>query len=101
MMLQLLDRLSHPVMTAEVHVRIEPGHVLGLRRQPLNHPPRAQYVQRTKAVTYQCTKGYLSGLTAPLPFTPLQTLEVGNAFELGVFRGLFSAADAAAARANL
>ena len=44
---------------------------------------------------------YLSGLTAPLPFTPLQTLEVGNAFELGVFRGLFSAADAAAARANL
>jgi hypothetical protein len=46
-------------------------------------------------------KGYLSGLTAPLPFTPLQTLEVGNAFELGVFRGLFSAADAAAARANL
>jgi hypothetical protein len=23
-------------------------------------------------------KGYLSGLTAPLPFTPLQTLEVGK-----------------------
>jgi hypothetical protein len=34
-------------------------------------------------------------------FTALQAPEVGNAFELGDFRGLFSAADAAAARANL
>ena len=46
-------------------------------------------------------KNYLRRLGAPLVFTSLQALEVGNAFELGVFRGLFSAADAASARANL
>jgi hypothetical protein len=46
-------------------------------------------------------KSYLGSIGAPLVFTSLQGLEVGNAFELGVFRGLFSAADAAAARANL
>ena len=46
-------------------------------------------------------KSYLGGLGAPLVFTSLQALEVGNAFELGVFRGLFSRADATAARANL
>jgi len=43
-------------------------------------------------------KAYLG---APLVLNMLQALEVGNAFELGVFRGLFSAADAASAHANL
>ena len=37
----------------------------------------------------------------PLVFTPLHALEVRNAFKLGVFRGLFSAAAATAAWANL
>ena len=46
-------------------------------------------------------KSYLGRLGAPLVFTSLQALEVGNAFELGIFRGLLSAADAAATRANL
>lgn len=46
-------------------------------------------------------KAYLGTIGAPLLFNALQALEVENAFELGVFRGLFSAADAAAARANL
>jgi predicted nucleic acid-binding protein len=46
-------------------------------------------------------KNYLGRLGAPLVFTSLQALEVENAFELSVFRGLLSAADAAAARANL
>jgi hypothetical protein len=46
-------------------------------------------------------KSYLASLGGPLVFTSLQALEVGNAFELGVFRGLFSLSDAAAARANL
>jgi predicted nucleic acid-binding protein len=46
-------------------------------------------------------KAYLLGANVPLVFTALQALEVGNAFQLGVFRGLFSASDAASARANL
>ena len=46
-------------------------------------------------------KRHLSSVGAPLVFNTLQALEVGNAFELGVFRGLFSAADAASAHANL
>ena len=46
-------------------------------------------------------KSYLGSLGAPLVFSALQALEVRNAFELGVFRGLFPAADAAAARVNL
>jgi predicted nucleic acid-binding protein len=46
-------------------------------------------------------KSYLSSVGAPLVLNALQALEVGNAFELGVFRGLFSATDAASARANL
>ena len=46
-------------------------------------------------------KAYLGNVGAPLLFNALQALEVGNAFGLGVFRGLFSTADAAAARANL
>jgi predicted nucleic acid-binding protein len=37
----------------------------------------------------------------PLVFTALQSLEVRNAFQLGVFRGLFSASDASSAQANL
>jgi len=44
---------------------------------------------------------YLSAIGSPLLFNVLQALEVRNAFELGVFRGLFSAADAASAWANL
>jgi len=46
-------------------------------------------------------KNYLRSVGAPLVLNALQALEVGNAFELGVFRGLFSAADAVSARANL
>lgn len=46
-------------------------------------------------------KSYLRRVGAPLVFNAFQALEVGNAFELGVFRGLFSAADAAAAHAIL
>lgn len=46
-------------------------------------------------------KTWLSRTGAQLPFTALHALEVRNAFKLGVFRGLFSAADAAAAWANL
>ncbi len=44
---------------------------------------------------------WLSRANTPLVFTALHALEVRNAFQLGVFRGLFSAADAAAAWANL
>ncbi len=44
---------------------------------------------------------WLSRTGAPLVFTALHALEVRNAFQLGVFRGLFSAADAAAAWTNL
>ena len=46
-------------------------------------------------------KAYLKGVGLPLVFTASQSLEVRNAFQLGVFRGLFSAADATLARANL
>ena len=38
---------------------------------------------------------------APLAFTALHALEVGNAFKLGVFRGLLTPNDAAAAWSNL
>ena len=46
-------------------------------------------------------KTYLLGVGMPLVFTALQSLEVRNAFQLGVFRGLFSASEATSARANL
>lgn len=46
-------------------------------------------------------KVWLSRTGAPLPFTALHSLEVRNAFKLGVFRGLFPAAAAVAAWANL
>jgi len=46
-------------------------------------------------------KAYLLRTSLPLVFTALQSLEVRNAFQLGVFRGLFSAPDATSARANL
>jgi predicted nucleic acid-binding protein len=46
-------------------------------------------------------KRYLHSVRAPLVLNTLQALEVGNAFELGVFRGLFSATDVASARANM
>lgn len=54
----------------------------------------------TDANTAQA-KAYLLRAGVPLVFTALHALEVRNAFQLGVFRGLFSAADAAAARGNL
>lgn len=44
---------------------------------------------------------YLSRKGVPLVFTALHALEVRNAFRLGVFRGLLTAADATAALANL
>jgi predicted nucleic acid-binding protein len=46
-------------------------------------------------------KAWLSRTATPLTFTTLHALEVRNAFQLGVFRGLLSAADAAATWANL
>jgi predicted nucleic acid-binding protein len=46
-------------------------------------------------------KACLNRIQAPLPFTALHALEVRNAFKLGVFRGLFTAKDAAAAWSNL
>jgi hypothetical protein len=46
-------------------------------------------------------KAYLSGVTVPLAWTSLHALEVRNAFELGVFRGLLTAAQVTAAWANL
>src|SRR5205085_83362 len=46
-------------------------------------------------------KGYLVRTAAPLVFTALHALEVRNAFKLGVFRGLYAAGDANAARRNL
>ena len=46
-------------------------------------------------------KAYLSGTSAPLAWTSLHALELRNAFELGVFRGLLTTADVAAAWANL
>ena len=46
-------------------------------------------------------RAWLARTGAPLPFTALHVLEVRNAFKLGVFRGWFPAAAAAAAWANL
>ena len=46
-------------------------------------------------------KAWLSRTGAPLVFTALHVLEVRNAFQLGVFRGFFSAADAAATWVNV
>ena len=43
-------------------------------------------------------KAWLLRTGGPLVFTALHASEVGNAFKLGVFRGLFTAANAAAAR---
>lgn len=43
----------------------------------------------------------LGRIHAPLVFTALHALEVRNAFQLGVFRGLLSVAEAQAAWANL
>jgi len=47
------------------------------------------------------SKAWLLRTSGPLIFTALHALEVKNAFKLGVFRGLFAAADATAAWANL
>jgi len=46
-------------------------------------------------------KAWLLRTGGPLVLTALHALEVRNAFKLGVFRGLFAAANATAARANL
>lgn len=46
-------------------------------------------------------KAYLSGLSVPLAWTSLHALEVRNAFELGIFRGLLTTADVTAAWTNL
>src|SRR5438093_12502832 len=46
-------------------------------------------------------KAYLSSARVPLVWTALHVLEVRNAFKLGVFRGLLTAPDAAAAWANI
>ncbi len=47
------------------------------------------------------TKAWVSHAAPSLFFTALHTLEVRNAFRLGVLRRLLSASDAAAARRNL
>ena len=44
---------------------------------------------------------FLSRTAAPLAWTTLHALKVRNAFELGVFRGLLTTADAKAAWASL
>ena len=44
---------------------------------------------------------YLSRTRAPLAWTALHALEVRNAFELGVFRGLLTTADVGVVWANL
>ena len=46
-------------------------------------------------------RAWLSQSGVPLAFTALHGLEVRNAFKLGVFRGLFTSADAAAAWRNV
>lgn len=46
-------------------------------------------------------QSWLSHTGAPLPFTALHALEVRNAFKLGVFRSLFTAADAAVTWRNV
>jgi hypothetical protein len=46
-------------------------------------------------------KVWLSHAGAPLAFTALHALEVRNAFELGVFRGLLKSAEATASWTNL
>ena len=46
-------------------------------------------------------KAYLEATRKPLTMTVLQTLEVRNAFELGIFRGLLTTSQAAAAWKNL
>ncbi len=46
-------------------------------------------------------KTYLLRNSTPLVLTALHSLELRNAFKLGVFRGVFTAPDSAAARANL
>lgn len=46
-------------------------------------------------------KACLTRTQAPLAFTAFHALEVRNAFKLGIFRGLFTATDAAAAWSNL
>ena len=46
-------------------------------------------------------KTYLTRTGAVLPFTALHQLEVRNAFELGVFRGLVARTDVTAAWNNL
>ena len=43
----------------------------------------------------------LNRIQVALPFTALHNLEVRNSFKIGVFRGLFTAKDAAAAWSNL
>ena len=46
-------------------------------------------------------KAWLSYAGVPLPFTALHALEVRNAFQLGVFRGLITPAHVALAQADL
>ena len=46
-------------------------------------------------------RDWLSRTGERLVFTALHALEVRNAFKLGIYRGLFSTAEAAAAQANL
>lgn len=46
-------------------------------------------------------KAYLQHKSVPLVLTALHELEMRNAFQLGVFRGLFTVVEAVAARANL
>src|SRR4051812_40476474 len=46
-------------------------------------------------------KSYLLRTGVPLVFTPLHTLEVANAFQLGVFRGLYPPSHGSAAWRNV
>ncbi len=88
--------------------RIMPNLIsLGARRscvlKGMNHYADSSFLVSCYVVDANTSqaKSWLSKAGVPLPFTALHSLEVRNAFKLGVFRGLFSAADAAAAWSNL
>jgi hypothetical protein len=49
----------------------------------------------------KAARAYLSDTSAPLAWTALHALELSNAFELGIFRGLLTTTDVAASWANL
>src|SRR5437016_6520091 len=68
--------------------------------EPLSRQQLSRFVLRTGR-EHAAAKACLNRIQAPLVFTALHALEVRNAFKLGVFRGFFTAKDAASAWTNL